>query len=645
MDSSKYKVSIITPAHNDEKFISETIESVLSQTHKNFELIIVNDGSTDETLNIIKSYDDKRIVLIESKENNGAAWARNVAIKKATGDYIAFLDGDDIWEPQKLERQLDFMLFHNYDFSCTDYAETDEKGNPLNSKITGPDKVTHKKLLRISYIGCLTVMYKRSIYPDLEIPNDIKKRNDYALWLKLSERADCYYLHETLSKYRKRKSSISSGSKIKLVKYHYRLFKSLYKLSNFRAALCATRNVLFYIFKRFKYVEPIKKNIKPVDNTSFLSLTLIFTWINILAFVIAFIFGSNTNYSINNGQLMSFYNVSKKDDMIGLRVEPFQNNVFDYEETNNICRSYYLKKNIKSYLKSNAKMTFDYSGQQYPISLCSCPVYNDDYFTEFLHLPLYRGDISIRTGPQHGADYACYIPSSMADQILATFGYKDYDELLDQTNTYIIKESSYSYTFSINNIYLNSEESLAKHWNNQEISDDYWKTFATFNENTIIAYSTKVFMNAKKTFIQFDIVPNYTTMETILNKCFSLSEDPIKCSLIKKNDKNSFSVASTYLFEEGSIQNAFKGKEQITIIICFVFVLLLEAILFVFFPKFLRRMLIPYFFVFIIFALFSLLGELLKTILISNAKIFILFNPIGNLIVYLYLINLLAVAF
>ena len=247
------KVSVITPSFNDGLFIKETIQSILNQTHKNIEVIIVDDCSTDNTSAIIKSFQDPRIKVIRNAKNEGAAYSRNLAITLATGDYIAFLDGDDLWEKEKLTKQLQFMQANDYLFTYTKYSFISDKSNQI---VGGPSKVTHKDFLRRNYVGCLTVMYKKSLFPDLQIPNDIYKRNDYALWLKLSERADCYLLDELLAKYRKGKlNSVSSEKKGKLFKFHRIMFQKLYGFGYFKAMMFSLRNALYYLFRKGKYIE------------------------------------------------------------------------------------------------------------------------------------------------------------------------------------------------------------------------------------------------------------------------------------------------------------------------------------------------------------------------------------------------------
>lgn len=247
------KVSIVMPTHNDEKFVKDTITSVLNQSFDDFELIIIDDNSTDETADIIKTFSDKRIKLIVNENNRGAAFSRNVGLSLATGEFIAFLDGDDRWYPDKLKLQLQFMEENNYVFSYTDYELIDEENNKMGIYYTGPMKVSYRKFVRIDYVGTSTVMYKRSVYPDLQIPSDILKRNDDALWLLLSQKASCYRLKGIYSQYRRNHSSISSGKKSKLYKYHVELYKKLYGFNSFKANLFSIRNIFYYFLKQAFY--------------------------------------------------------------------------------------------------------------------------------------------------------------------------------------------------------------------------------------------------------------------------------------------------------------------------------------------------------------------------------------------------------
>lgn len=233
-------VSIITPAYNCEKFISKTIESVLSQTYPHWEMIVVNDCSSDTTGQIAQKYAsyDKRIKYIKLEYNSGAAVARNVAMSMAKGQYIAFLDSDDLWLPDKLSTQIKFMQDNNYKFSCTDYEQIDESGNPLGKIIKCREKADYNRVLLDCPIGNSTVMYDVSQLGKFEVP-DIRKRNDDALWLKMLKKEKYIYgLNQILTQYRIRKDSISAD-KLQLVKYHWTLYRKIEKLNIIRS--------LFYI--------------------------------------------------------------------------------------------------------------------------------------------------------------------------------------------------------------------------------------------------------------------------------------------------------------------------------------------------------------------------------------------------------------
>ncbi|MDE7256747.1 MAG: glycosyltransferase, partial [Clostridia bacterium] len=154
-------VSIIMPNYNCEKYIGETVESVLNQTYTNWELLIVDDCSADNSLEIIKGFAEKdaRIKVFVNEKSSGAAASRNRAIREAGGKWIAFLDSDDLWTADKLEKQIKFMEDNGYHFSCTDYDHINEQSEPLNVKVTGPKKVNRHKMFNYCYLGCLTVMY------------------------------------------------------------------------------------------------------------------------------------------------------------------------------------------------------------------------------------------------------------------------------------------------------------------------------------------------------------------------------------------------------------------------------------------------------------------------------------------------------
>ena len=179
-------VSIITPTYNCAKFIARTIDSVQAQTYKNWEMVIVDDRSKDNTKEIVEEYmkNDPRIKYHLLEENSGAAVARTTAMKIAQGAYMAFLDSDDIWMPDKLERQIKWMNENGYAFSCTAYEQIDEEDNSLNRVIKTIKKTSYNRLLLDCPVGNSSVMYDVEKMGKFEVPN-IRKRNDDALWLQM----------------------------------------------------------------------------------------------------------------------------------------------------------------------------------------------------------------------------------------------------------------------------------------------------------------------------------------------------------------------------------------------------------------------------------------------------------------------------
>lgn len=250
-------VSIITPSYNTAKYIGKTIESVQAQTYENWEMIIVDDCSSDNTDEVVASYmSDKRIKYIKNEKNSGAAVSRNRALREAGGRWMAFLDSDDLWSPEKLEKQISFMEKNEYYFSYTNYEEIDEQGNLLGVKVTGPKKVSKHGMYNYCYLGCLTVMYDTEYVGLIQI-KDIKKNNDYAIWLEVCQKADCWLLDEYLGQYRKRSGSISRHGIKTMIGWHYKLWHEA-EGKNVLASLWYTSwNLFFGFIKKMRYVEKI----------------------------------------------------------------------------------------------------------------------------------------------------------------------------------------------------------------------------------------------------------------------------------------------------------------------------------------------------------------------------------------------------
>ncbi|OOE73675.1 MULTISPECIES: glycosyltransferase family 2 protein [unclassified Salinivibrio] len=224
-------VSIITPLYNCESHIHDTVLSVIKQTYPHWELLLVDDCSTDSSLTIALQYanDDPRIRVIRMTTNSGAAVARNAAIKEAEGQFIAFLDSDDLWLPHKLEKQLDFMHQKNCALSFSAYQKIDERGKDLG--VVGvPETVSHQELLKTCVIGCLTAMYDSQKIGKVYMPL-IRKRQDFGLWLSILKKIDIAYgISEPLAQYRVRRDSISAN-KLKAAQYTWHLFRHVEQLS------------------------------------------------------------------------------------------------------------------------------------------------------------------------------------------------------------------------------------------------------------------------------------------------------------------------------------------------------------------------------------------------------------------------------
>ena len=251
-------VSVIMPSYNTAKYIAETIESVCNQTYPYWELIIVDDCSTDETDAVVAKYlSDTRIRYLKNERNSGAAISRNYALREAKGKWVAFLDSDDVWHPEKLERQIAFMLKYDYKFTCTDYRIR-LNGEWLPYIYISPYVTTRRKLINYCYFSTITVMYDREFVGLIQV-EDIRKRNDYAMWLEVIKKTPCYRLPECLSYYYKHDGSLSSGSKLKLVEHQYLLYRKGLHKSKIASVYYTLNNMFFGVLKKTFYKKKCKE--------------------------------------------------------------------------------------------------------------------------------------------------------------------------------------------------------------------------------------------------------------------------------------------------------------------------------------------------------------------------------------------------
>jgi len=236
-DFINLKVSIITPVYNSAKFIEETIESVQNQTYTNWEMIFVDDGSKDNSVEIIKNYQqgDERIRLYILDKNSGSGVARNKAILESKGEIIAFLDSDDIWVKEKLEKHVAFMVEKDAAFSHSSYGFIDEKGEIIKKTYHVSNvPVTYKKLLKRTEISCLTAMYDVRKTGKQYMP-ELMRKQDYGLWLSILKLGfNSIPLDQELAFYRQRRNSATSN-KFKLILKHYYFLNKTQELSVFKS--------------------------------------------------------------------------------------------------------------------------------------------------------------------------------------------------------------------------------------------------------------------------------------------------------------------------------------------------------------------------------------------------------------------------
>lgn len=249
-------VSIITPTFNAEKYIRATIESVQKQSYQNWEMILVDDGSSDGTVTIIKEFaqKDDRIKLKELSRNSGNGFARNVALEKAAGKYIAYLDADDLWFPLKLEKQIDFLKANNLRFTFSFYNCIDEEGNTLNKRVEAPMHLTYNQLFFCNYVGNLTAIYDVDYFGKIVL-EATQKRQDWRLWLTILKQIEVTKpVPETLAFYRIRKDSISS-SKFKLIRHNFGVYREFHGFNFVFSVLLMTRFLFTQLIIKPRYIK------------------------------------------------------------------------------------------------------------------------------------------------------------------------------------------------------------------------------------------------------------------------------------------------------------------------------------------------------------------------------------------------------
>ncbi|HBC3436998.1 glycosyltransferase family 2 protein [Vibrio parahaemolyticus] len=247
------KVSIVTALYNSEPWIRETYLSIKSQSFKNWEWLVTDDCSTDNSVAVIEEImsSDSRVKLFKNKVNSGAAVSRNNSIAHATGDFIAFLDSDDLWSNTKLEKQL-FYMGDEIDFCFTAYELIDGTGQSLNKTVDSSNSGSFSysdMLKKKATLGCSTVILRNNVFKDISMPL-LRTGQDYALWLKLlKQNQRAYLLNEVLSQYRILPNSISRN-KIKKSKRQWEIYRDIEKLNLFYSSICFLSYAFRAIFRK-----------------------------------------------------------------------------------------------------------------------------------------------------------------------------------------------------------------------------------------------------------------------------------------------------------------------------------------------------------------------------------------------------------
>ena len=263
---AKDLVSVIMLSKDNGRYVEETVRSVLAQTYQNWEIVFMDDSSKDDTISQmmdlmnesrIKKADgsfENRIKVSQSVQTRGFGVSVNSALSEARGRWIAFLNAGDVWEPNKLERQIAFMEENNYAFSYTQFGLMNEQSEDRGVVIGGKEHIDYKDMQKCCWPGYLTVMYDASVVGPMRVRN-LKKNNDYALWLNVCEKVDCHLLPENLAKHRTKWGRLGKLLLTNKLDWRYDCFLIEEDLTPFKASLYTIRNGFYGLVKWLKYVK------------------------------------------------------------------------------------------------------------------------------------------------------------------------------------------------------------------------------------------------------------------------------------------------------------------------------------------------------------------------------------------------------
>lgn len=349
---------------------------------------------------------------------------------------------------------------------------------------------------------------------------------------------------------------------------------------------------------------------------------------------IFYYFGNSLNATNYNSTLLVMSNSIKGEDSVHFSVSAKKGEKLDFDGCNTLCHKLArYKDELHPYCKINNNLEFTYNSYNKSIGLCCFPVYSDHDFTEYLNLPLYDPNSPIKKGPATGADYASYIPSSMADELLVELGLSTYEELIQEKIVYDVRYLTYECKMSISNVYLSGE---TDNWREQEITDFYYEDFAKWNPNAIITYAPKFFKETNNVSPRFDFSPSYRYIDMVLKDSKKyLSQTEIECTVSRsnKNDLN-------YSINLNDSVVKLTDKVQIISYISFS-VLLVSQIVFLFSFNHIKYHLVKHLFIVTgAFVVFLLVGEIIKTVSSTVVSPFLIFNSIGTIASIVYLLLL-----
>ena len=250
-------VSIIMMSRNKGKYVEESIRSIQAQTYTNWELLIIDDSSSDNTITSLMELKgfDKRVKVSQSVNPRGVVLNRNSALKAARGRWIAFLDCGDLWEPMKLEYQISFMEENDYSLSYTVYGIKGENSDKKGYLVGGPNVVCYNDIWKCCWINYLTVMYDAQKIGNLLVPEKLHRTNDYALWLKALEKAECYLLDRCLAYQRTKSGRPPRYFMMPKIMWRYEIYKTVGMMSSLRACVYTIRNLWYTAYKWLHYAQ------------------------------------------------------------------------------------------------------------------------------------------------------------------------------------------------------------------------------------------------------------------------------------------------------------------------------------------------------------------------------------------------------